>query len=88
MKELSMKDIRIKCFECGRMYFLPIEILEVYEMIDITCKSCGATIDMKYHSLKEQMRSELMKIVEKSSYQFLDQPPIKEVVKKMEKESK
>ncbi len=87
MKELSMKDFKVKCSECSRAYFLPIEILEVHEMIDITCKSCNAPIDLKL-SLKEQMANEIMGIIEKSTYAFLDLPPMKHVTKEMEKESK
>lgn len=88
MRLKRLEEARLKCKECGRVYFIPLEMLDLSEHLEMFCKTCNIPIPLVHHSLKEEMRKELMDIIEKSTYQFLDEPPIKMAAKKMEKESK
>lgn len=84
--DLSMVDIRIVCSGCKREYFLPVEMLEFKSILDVNCKSCNQLLELRHHSLKEQMVEEITGIIEKSTYAFINEPPVKFVHKKMEEE--
>lgn len=83
-----MDEIRLKCKECGRVYFVPLEMMEHREHLEMFCKTCNVPIPLVHHSsLKEEMRKELMEMIGKTTYQFLDEPPVKMATKKMEKKN-
>lgn len=85
-KDITGKEIRIICSGCKSVYFVPIEMMEFKGIIDMSCKKCRQLLEIRHHSLKEQMREEILEMIEKSTYAFLDLPPIKYVSKEMEEQ--
>jgi len=81
-----MKEIRIFCSGCSREYFVPAEMQNFTSLLNLTCRKCNQLLEIRHHSLKEQMAQEMMQIIEKSTYNFLDLPPIKMTQEKMEEE--
>lgn len=59
-------EIKIICPECRREYFVPAGMLTVWSSIEMKCKTC--TSILRIDTLKEQMKMEIMKIVERSGY--------------------
>ena len=59
-------EIKIICPECRQEYFVPTGMLEVWSAIEVKCKDCYTIL--RLNSLKEQMKIELMGIIERSGY--------------------
>ena len=79
-------EIRIICSGCSRVFFVPAGMMEFQGLLKLTCQTCDQLLEIRHHSLKEQMVKEIMEIIEKSSYHFLNLPPVKMVQEKMEEE--
>ena len=61
-----MEDMKIICAKCSREFHVPVQMLGVWDAIELKCKTCGSMLTV--NTLKEQMRHELIKIMERSGY--------------------
>lgn len=84
---MDIKEIRIICSGCKQEYFVPAEMQNFKSLLNLTCRKCNQLLEIRHHSPKEQMVEKMMDIIEKSSYRFLNLPPIKMAQEKMEKEN-
>lgn len=62
----SADEIRVICPECRKEYFVPTGMLEVWGVIEVKCNDCYSIL--RLDTLKEQMRKEIIEIMERSSY--------------------